>query len=258
MPQAAGRRPRQLAFASRIRALVSPEACPAARRPETLACPGRLSRNGNACQRAAPASASGLRRRPSRYPAPTASATCVSWLMTADAMAIPAEAARAGLGHRRAGRAEAHGDQIKRATAFLPWLSGHGITLPACRQADIDVWHAGHNQHGRNTIRACCDAAWPAGSPGASGLPAAVIRQAAVGHEALSRNRSFPCTGTADGPAKIIAGANGCIDLSRTRGMPTLAATTSRMGLIMERGLLRQQISPGSDYPPTAPGWTLS
>ena len=52
-----------------------------------------------------------------------------------------------------------HGDQIKRATAFLPWLSGHGITLPACRQADIDAWHAGHNQHGRNTIRASCGAA---------------------------------------------------------------------------------------------------
>jgi hypothetical protein len=38
------------------------------------------------------------------------------------------------------------------------------------------------------------------------------------------------------GPAKIIAGANGCRDLSRTRLLPALAAATFRMGLIMERG----------------------
>jgi hypothetical protein len=50
------------------------------------------------------------------------------------------------------------------------------------------------------------------------------------------------------GPAKIIAGASGCMDLSRTRVMPTRAAATFRMGLIMERGLMRQRISPGSDY----------
>ena len=49
-------------------------------------------------------------------------------------------------------------------------------------------------------------------------------------------------------PAKIIAGANGCMDLSRTRVLPALAAATFRIGLIMERGLMRQRISPGSDY----------
>ena len=40
------------------------------------------------------------------------------------------------------------------------------------------------------------------------------------------------------GPAKIIAGASGCMDLSRTRVLPALAAATLRMGLIMERGLM--------------------
>jgi len=47
------------------------------------------------------------------------------------------------------------------------------------------------------------------------------------------------------GPAKIIAGANCCMDLSRTRVLPALAAATFRVGLIMERGLMRQGISPG-------------
>ncbi len=50
-------------------------------------------------------------------------------------------------------------------------------------------------------------------------------------------NGRFPYTGTTGGPAKIIAGANGCMDLSRTRAMPALmAAATFRIGLIMERG----------------------
>ena len=50
-------------------------------------------------------------------------------------------------------------------------------------------------------------------------------------------NGPFRCTGMTGGPAKIIAGANGCMDLSRTRVMPALmAAATFRIGLIMERG----------------------
>jgi hypothetical protein len=51
-----------------------------------------------------------------------------------------------------------------------------------------------------------------------------------------------------DGPAKIIAGANGCMDAFQTRVLPALAAATFRIDLIMERGLMRQRISPGSDY----------
>jgi hypothetical protein len=34
----------------------------------------------------------------------------------------------------------------------------------------------------------------------------------------------------------------------RTRVLPALAAATFRIGLIMERGLMRQRISPGPDY----------
>jgi hypothetical protein len=37
---------------------------------------------------------------------------------------------------------------------------------------------------------------------------------------------------------KIIAGVSGCMVLSRTRVLPTLAAATFRIGLIMERGLM--------------------
>jgi hypothetical protein len=58
----------------------------------------------------------------------------------------------------------------------------------------------------------------------------------------------FRCTGVTGGPTKIISGANGCMDLSRTRVLPTRAAATFRIRLIMERGSMRQRISPGSDY----------
>ena len=77
-----------------------------------------------------------------------------------------------------AGRRHA-GDQVKHATAFLQWLSDHNRNLPACRQADIDAWHAEHNEHSRNTLRAFL--AWCTASKltGRFRLPAAVIRQAA-------------------------------------------------------------------------------
>jgi len=64
----------------------------------------------------------------------------------------------------------------------------------------------------------------------------------------MTGNGRFRCTGMTGGPAKIIAGANGCMDLSRTRVLSPLAAATFRIGLIMERGLMRQRISPGSDH----------
>lgn len=70
------------------------------------------------------------------------------------------------------------GDQIKYATAFLQWLSGHSLTLSTCRQADIDAWHAEHNEHRRKTIRAfllwCMDGKLTRRFR----LPTAVIRQA--------------------------------------------------------------------------------
>ncbi|WP_202798798.1 hypothetical protein [Saccharopolyspora spinosa] len=45
------------------------------------------------------------------------------------------------------------GDQIRHATAFLAWLATRHTALGNCRQADIDAWHAGHNEHGRNAVR---------------------------------------------------------------------------------------------------------
>jgi hypothetical protein len=60
-------------------------------------------------------------------------------------------------------------------------------------------------------------------------------------------NGRFRCTAMIGGPAEIIAGASGCMDLSRTRVPPAQAAATFRIGLIMERGLTRQRISPRSD-----------
>jgi hypothetical protein len=77
-----------------------------------------------------------------------------------------------------AGRRHA-GDQVKHATAFLQWLSGHGLTLSTCRQADIDGWHAKHNEHGRNTIRAFLQWCMTSRLTGRFRLPAAVTRQAA-------------------------------------------------------------------------------
>ncbi len=46
------------------------------------------------------------------------------------------------------------------------------------------------------------------------------------------------------GPTKIIAGANGCMDLSQTRVLPALAVATFRIGLIMERGFSAAEDQP--------------
>jgi len=45
------------------------------------------------------------------------------------------------------------GDQVKRATDFLQWLSARGLTLTTCRQADIDTWHTEHTGHTQGTLR---------------------------------------------------------------------------------------------------------
>jgi hypothetical protein len=56
------------------------------------------------------------------------------------------------------------------------------------------------------------------------------------------------------GPAKIIAGATGCMDLSRTQVLPTLAAATFRIGLIMERGLNAAEDQPWLRLPTRGAG----
>ncbi|WP_331746269.1 hypothetical protein OG936_39720 (plasmid) [Streptomyces sp. NBC_00846] len=70
------------------------------------------------------------------------------------------------------------GDQVKHATAFLGWLAEHGLTLPTCRQTDIDAWHVEHTGHGRNTIRPFLLWCMASKLTRRFRLPAAVIRQA--------------------------------------------------------------------------------
>ena len=81
------------------------------------------------------------------------------------------------------------GDQVKRATAFLQWLSGRGLTLPDCRQADIDAWYAKNNEHARLALRAFLQWCVASRLTGRFRLPAAVIRHAAPlpDHERVSQ-----------------------------------------------------------------------
>ena len=67
-------------------------------------------------------------------------------------------------------------DQVKRATAFLQWLSGRGLTLSSCRQADIDAWYAESSEHTRNAIRAFLQWCMTSKLTGRFRLPPAVIR----------------------------------------------------------------------------------
>lgn len=43
--------------------------------------------------------------------------------------------------------------QVLRATEFLQWLSGQGLALSGCTQADIDAWHAGSIKNHRSAVR---------------------------------------------------------------------------------------------------------
>lgn len=45
-------------------------------------------------------------------------------------------------------------EQFTAARTFLAWVDGRGGTLGACTQADIDIWHATHLEHQKNTVRA--------------------------------------------------------------------------------------------------------
>jgi len=45
-------------------------------------------------------------------------------------------------------------DQFIQATAFLAWLQQRGHSLAEATQADLDAWHATHNDHQRRTLRA--------------------------------------------------------------------------------------------------------
>ena len=80
-------------------------------------------------------------------------------------------------------------DQVLRATAFLHWLSERGLTLPDCRQADIDAWYAENNGHARITIRAFLQWCMTGKLTGRFRLPPTVISNAAAlpSHERVSQ-----------------------------------------------------------------------
>jgi hypothetical protein len=46
---------------------------------------------------------------------------------------------------------------VKHATGFLTWLADRGPALHGCRQADVDLWHAGHHTHALNALRSFRD-----------------------------------------------------------------------------------------------------
>src|ERR1035441_9863944 len=71
------------------------------------------------------------------------------------------------------------GDQVKRAAAFLQWLSARGLTLASCRQPDIDAWYAENNEHARNYSRPFLQWCMNSKLTGRFRLPQAVIRHAA-------------------------------------------------------------------------------
>src|ERR1039457_5508638 len=81
------------------------------------------------------------------------------------------------------------GDQVKRAAAFLQWLSARGLTLASCRQPDIDAWYAENNEHARNYSRPFLQWCMNSKLTGRFRLPQAVIRHAAPlrDHERVSR-----------------------------------------------------------------------
>jgi hypothetical protein len=81
------------------------------------------------------------------------------------------------------------GDQVKRAAAFLQWLSARGLTLARCRQPDIDAWYAENNEHARNYSRPFLQWCINSKLTGRFRLPQAVIRHAAPlpDHERVSQ-----------------------------------------------------------------------
>ncbi len=66
---------------------------------------------------------------------------------------LPRLRARADKGPVTPGTRSYAAGQVLRATDFLQWLSGRGLTLSSCRQADIDAWYAASNENHRNAIR---------------------------------------------------------------------------------------------------------
>ena len=63
------------------------------------------------------------------------------------------------------------GDQVKRATAFLQWLSGRGLTLPPAGRQTSTPGTPSTTSTPASPSGPSSSGPWPAGSPGTSGFP---------------------------------------------------------------------------------------
>jgi hypothetical protein len=70
-------------------------------------------------------------------------------------------------------------DQLTQAHGFLGWLQARGHTLAQATQADLDAWHATHNDHQRRCLRAFLRWAMAAGHLPRLALPPLPVRRAA-------------------------------------------------------------------------------
>jgi hypothetical protein len=70
-------------------------------------------------------------------------------------------------------------DQLTQAHGFLGWLAARGHTLAQATQADLDAWHATHNDHQRRCLRAFLRWAMRAGRLPRLKLPPLLVRRAA-------------------------------------------------------------------------------
>ncbi len=70
-------------------------------------------------------------------------------------------------------------DQLTQAHALLGWLAARGHTLAQATQADLDAWHATHNDHQRRCLRAFLRWAMRAGRLPRLTLPPLLVRRAA-------------------------------------------------------------------------------
>jgi hypothetical protein len=70
-------------------------------------------------------------------------------------------------------------DQFTQAHRFLGWLQAHDRTLAEATQAELDAWHATHNDHQRRTLRAFLRWAMRAGHLPRLELPRLLISRVA-------------------------------------------------------------------------------
>ena len=70
-------------------------------------------------------------------------------------------------------------DQLTQAHGLLGWLAARGHTLAQTTQADLDAWHATHNDHQRRCLRAFLRWAMRAGRLPRLTLPPLPVRRAA-------------------------------------------------------------------------------